>query len=363
MGIYRRKDREGNWLPNWYLSFQDANGRQVQICSETDNKEDAEALLRHLKNQVWMGRYFPGNMKKTYPYFRELWDAYSKAGYATERDHYSIKHLLPVFGNLRVTVITDKMVSDYVSERLEEDEAAHSTVEKEFGLGRKMYNHVLGKKEWRIEFGIDSNPWTEAGFPGYDNQRCRVLTVDEEKLLIEAASPTYLSDVVVFALHTACRRKEILWLQWCNVDFERRIIRVKISKRKRKQKPRYKTIPMSRRCFEMLSKRREALSDLADLNVPVFPIAVEALKDAFERAVEKAELQNFVFHDLRHTCISRWAMMGVPEAKIVSMAGWTTSEMFQRYAHFAPHSLHEAAAASDKFYEMSYDTDMTQEII
>src|SRR5208283_513592 len=99
------------------------------------------------------------------------------------------------------------------------------------------------------------------------------------------------------------------------------------------------------------------LGDISDLNVPVFPVTVAALKDAFERAVKASKLQDLRLHDLRHTCISRWAMMGISEGKIVAMAGWTTSAMFQRYAHFVPGSLQEAAEASDKFYGMAYSGD------
>ncbi len=104
----------------------------------------------------------------------------------------------------------------------------------------------------------------------------------------------------------------------------------------------------------MLLRRRQMLGDVADLNIPVFPVTVAALKDAFERAVKASKLKDLCLHDLRHTCISRWAMMGIPEHMIVAMAGWTTSAMFQRYAHFVPGSMQEAAAAADKFYEMSF---------
>lgn len=163
--------------------------------------------------------------------------------------------------------------------------------------------------------------------------------MEEEKVLLKAASPSYLQDVITFAIHTACRRKEILWLTWAGVNFDLRNIRVQISKRKRTDKPRYKVIPLSDRCYEMLRRRRQMIGDVSDLNVPVFPITVAALKDTFERAVKASELKDLRLHDLRHTCISRWAMMGIPEHMIVAMAGWTTSAMFQRYAHFVPGSL------------------------
>ncbi len=59
----------------------------------------------------------------------------------------------------------------------------------------------------------------------------------EEKVLLEKAdSPEYLEDLIIFAIHTGCRRGEILSVTWKDIDLFRRTVTVEISKRKKKLK-------------------------------------------------------------------------------------------------------------------------------
>jgi integrase len=52
--------------------------------------------------------------------------------------------------------------------------------------------------------------------------------------------------------------------------------------------------------------------------------------------VADAEIDDFRFHDLRHTFASRLAMENVDLLTIRDLGGWKTLSMVQRYSHLSP---------------------------
>jgi site-specific recombinase XerD len=59
----------------------------------------------------------------------------------------------------------------------------------------------------------------------------------------------------------------------------------------------------------------------------------------FERAVKLASIQNFHWHDLRHTYASRLVQRGVDLYTVQRLLGHKDSKMTMRYAHLAPKNL------------------------
>ena len=67
----------------------------------------------------------------------------------------------------------------------------------------------------------------------------------------------------------------------------------------------------------------------------------------WKKALQDADIQNFRWHDLRHTWASWLVQRGVPLYALKEMGGWESIEMVQRYAHLAPEHLHQHAALID----------------
>lgn len=68
-------------------------------------------------------------------------------------------------------------------------------------------------------------------------------------------------------------------------------------------------------------------------------------------ALKKAEIENFRFHDLRHTWASWLVQRGVPLVVLQEMGGWESVSMVQRYAHLAPDHLHKHSALLNNLLE------------
>lgn len=71
---------------------------------------------------------------------------------------------------------------------------------------------------------------------------------------------------------------------------------------------------------------------------------------AWREALKRAGIENFRFHDLRHTWVSWLIQSGVPLSVLQEMGGWESVDMVRRYAHLAPNHLTEHAKQIDKYF-------------
>lgn len=214
-----------------------------------------------------------------------------------------------------VAAITGKTLAHWRDERL--TEVSGSTVTRELQLLGHVFSVAI--REWG--FGLHSNPVSLIRKPTPNKARDRVLNDTQRQALITACAQCqspWIKPVVVFALETAARRGEILALTWRDVDLERKVAKVS-------GKTGSRTIPLSPACVSMLRSLPRSLEG------HVFPVTIETLKQAYERAVARAGIQDFTFHDLRHDALTRLARLGLNILELRSISGHTTANMLQRY--------------------------------
>jgi integrase len=188
--------------------------------------------------------------------------------------------------------------------------------------------------------------------PKEENRRARFLSVAEFQRLIGAAEP-HLKPVLIFALNTGCRKGEILGLTWDRVDLKHGFIHLDKTKA---GEPRQ--IPINATLRETLAGLvRRVDSPLVFYNPKPLdkpktedPAAVTKtkraalgrwhdLKRSFATACRKAKLQDFRFHDLRHTFASQLVMAGVDLTTVSRLLGHASLTMTLRYSHLAPDHL------------------------
>jgi integrase len=74
---------------------------------------------------------------------------------------------------------------------------------------------------------------------------------------------------------------------------------------------------------------------------------IGSIKTSFKTALRKAEIQDFKFHDLRHTFASQLVRNGVDLYLVQKLLGHSTPMMTQRYAHLRMDHLREAIEKID----------------
>jgi integrase len=71
----------------------------------------------------------------------------------------------------------------------------------------------------------------------------------------------------------------------------------------------------------------------------VFGLSANALKLAWQRAVRRAGLVNFRFHDLRHEAVSRFFELGLSLPEVAVISGHRDPRMLLRYTHLKPETV------------------------
>lgn len=188
-------------------------------------------------------------------------------------------------------------------------------------------SHVLtvAVNEWGL---LDDNPMRKVSKLKESRGRVRFLSDDERQRLLAACADSkspYLYTLVVVALSTGARRGELLGLKWGDVDMERGTVVFLDTKNGERR-----SAPLAGLALEQireLSKVRRIDDDR------VFPISVSSLRWYFGKAVKEAAIDDFRYHDLRHSAASYLAMNGATLAEIAEVLGHKTLSMVKRYSH------------------------------
>ncbi len=156
----------------------------------------------------------------------------------------------------------------------------------------------------------------------------------------------WLQEIVIFALNTGMRQDEILSLEWPNADLFRKTVLVVKSKNGEKR-----TIPMNQKVFELLkAKARTKKADAKNVfaSEAGTKILRRNLMRAFYNAMDRAKIEDFKFHDLRHIFATRLAQSGIDLYMISKLLGHKDIKMTQRYSHHCPDSLRNGVEVLDR---------------
>ena len=187
------------------------------------------------------------------------------------------------------------------------------------------------RKEWGME--ALRNPIQLITKPGGSTPRDRRLDADEEKRLLAACKESKseaLESIVKLALETGCCLSELLSMQWQHVDLRASTVTLPVTKNGEQC-----VVPLSRKAKKVL----EQLSKSDDDRVLHQWRNVWSFEHAWRRAVERAELPNFRFHDLRHEATSRFFEKGLNPMEVATITGHKSLQMLKRYTHLRAEDL------------------------
>lgn len=191
---------------------------------------------------------------------------------------------------------------------------------------------VLGTASRSWEW-MDDSPMRRVEKRKEPRGRVRFLSDDERTRLLEAVQDNPdLRLAVLLALTTGARRMEVMSLTWGQVDLSRRVILLEETKNGERR-----PLPIVGPAFDLLRERAKVRRLDTDLLFPgrVHPKQPLDLRTPWETALRKAEIENFHWHDLRHTAASYLAMNGASPQEIAAVLGHKTLQMVKRYAHLS----------------------------
>ena len=348
-GIYERrgKNKDITYYIRYSYTYRDEEGHEnvkdvkekLGRKSRGFTREMAKEALKARLGEIAQGRFNLDKARKPHA-FGELVDRYLKHAESYKasfhREKYSIEGLREYFGSATyLSNITTWTVEKWKRERAKQVQP--STVNRELTILKHMLKMAV---RWEL---TSANPAaTVSPFPTQE-ARIRFASEDEFPRLIESCrnqvTSPWLHPLVVLALNTSARQGELLDLKReADLDLERNLIYFGRTKNRK-----LKVVPMN-------SAAREAVEWFLNNGKGEFLVSwpwgdrvgKTTVYDAFKRACSEAGIENFRFHDLRHTAASYLVMSGVDLPTVKEILGHREIEMTLRYSHLAP--AHKAKA-------------------
>jgi integrase len=350
------KDARGRW----WLDFYTPDGkRRRKLVGKS--KSEADAVLAKISLSKSHGEFVDSHTAPTFSEFMGVfcdrhWQ-HKKSFTKTEGLRTKLKQF---FGQRKLSKLAAEDIEKYRLMRLSEKShrdptgpVSRITVNREVEIIRAMLSKAV---RWGF---IGGNPAGQVEDYDEDTSRERFLSTDEIRRLMRATKRSqsrFLRPVTYLALQTGMRKSEMLGLRWGDVNFEAEKILVRETKN---GEPRH--VPMSRRCRWLLKK----IAAKRPLAAWVFEsekrdgstAAALDSKTAWRRALRLARIEDFRFHDLRHTFASHFAMGGGDIYALAKILGHKNPKVtIDRYAHLSPAFVQAQSRIMDGMYKNS-DTD------
>lgn len=312
----------------WWIRYTDSEGKYRR--EKVGRRSDAIALYQKRKNDARVGVKLHDNLRHRKVTFRALADhvkEFARTHHTQERDTAArVERLLPVFGDREAESIKPAEIDRWLYENTKTPATAN----------RYRSTISLIYREAMRNGRVNTNPARLVRMRAENNARIRFITDDEKAALVEAVLsrwPDKLPELTI-SLGTGMRLSEQYTLTWSHVDFTRKVIKLNKTKNGTGR-----SIPMNKSVLEAFRALHEAADDQSQ-QAGVFSNGLP--RKWFEAALKKAKIQNYRWHDNRHSFCSRLAMAGRTIKEIQELAGHKTITMSARYAHLDERTLRDA---------------------
>lgn len=335
-GLYRRKDS-----PYWWINIVLPNGERVQKSTRLVELSDAQEYLTNLKAKAYKALRYGISADHLWQeaVIRYLSENGDKRTINTDKLY--LKKLDPYLNGKNLEEIRMEILWPFIHTRRDKDGVTNATINRHLEIVRRILH--LARDEWC---------WVQR-FPRIrmlkePKKRIRFITRQEADRLLEEL-PEHLRPVMQFALATGCRRGEILQMEWRRVDFDRRVAWLDHGTTKNSEG---RGLPLNRDAILAL---RSVQGQDHRWCFTYNGKTMKQVGSAWKRALARAGIENFRFHDLRHTWASWHVMNGTSLQELMELGGWKSYEMVLRYAHLAPEQLASAAARIEQRIETAVD--------
>lgn len=336
MTLYKRQDS-----PYWWMRFSPIKGelKPLQKSTGTANKRQAQQLHDKLKAERWEVDKLDHKPKRTWDDAVEKWIEETAANRNNDNDRRTLALLHPLLGGKGLTDINRALLDEIRAKRAKLVKLP--TVNRNMALIRAVLNRACHDWEW-----IDRVP--KVGMYKQAEGRIRSLNRDEfSKLLREL--PPHLADMAMFSVATGLRRSNVTQLKWAQVSLERRHLWVAGKDHKNGVAH---SVPLNEPAMQVLDKRKgdHPIYVFVYEGKPVYQVSTKA----WQAALKRAGIEDFRWHDLRHTFATWHREAGTPTHELQRLGGWKTQSMVERYAHLSPQGLQSAAARLDNVLPVTY---------
>jgi integrase len=258
----------------------------------------------------------------------------------------------------------------------------------EYGLSAKTVRNMIiflrkALKKAVVEDVIPSNPALDIELPKYESPEIKILSHDQQTKLIKVSYFYRYGVFVRLTLCTGIRLGELLGLQWNDIDFDRREMRIRRTLHRCKNydptekastsifldppktKNSKRTIPLLNHAVEDLkSWKLKQSREVTNAKFVVTGINGKFLdpktfKDYYNRMLDRCDIHGITFHALRHTFATNALERGMDKKTLSEILGhYSVAFTLDTYAHVVDSFKRKNMDLMEDVYECSQGQNM-----
>ena len=302
--------------PHWWIDFGTHDGKRTRQSAGTEDRKQAEEFAKHRQAELWRAEKLDEQPSVTWDHAVIEWLKAHEHKRSIEDDKQRLRVLSEHLRGFALPALSAATLR-----RVVEDipGIGHSTRNRYLAAGRAILNYAQ-VQEW-IVARVSIQPFPEP------RHRIRYLTpVEAQRLLAEL--PDYLRAMAEFSLATGLRESNVRLLEWSSVDLGRSIAWVHGDQAKAGKSL---AVPLNASALATLQNQ------YGEHWKWVFPLNGRPLyqcnNTAWKSALKRAAIDNFRWHDLRHTWASWHVQNDTSLYDLKVLGGWASMAMVERYAH------------------------------
>ena len=326
----------------WWISFTTPSGERVRCSAATEDKTQAQEFHDKLKAESWRVSRLGDKPKRTWDEAAYKWLMETQHKASHKQDMKQVAWFQQFFRGQLLAELTREVIAEVGEIKCKE--TSPSTANRYLATIRAILRRAALDWEW-----IEKAPFIRL----YQEPRRRIRWIAPEQVQILLNElPAHLVDLVKFSLSTGLRKRNVTELEWSQVDLQRNVAWIHADQAKARKSIH---ISLNATAMEVLRKQvgKHSLRVFTYQGKPIIQVNTRA----WRKALRRAGIEDFRWHDLRHTWASWLTQKGVPLNVIQEMGAWESTEMVKRYAHLAPEQFRKHAMVVD---EILNDTILTQ---
>jgi len=303
----------------WWVRFTAPDGQRVRCSTGTKEKDQALEFHDKLKVKYWTIQKLGDKAERTWQevVVRFIRETNHKATHGSDLTH--LRWLNPYLKDRLLSEVTRDFIDEVIKIRGDQG-VSNASINRLLALIRSILRKAHYDWEW-----IDRIP--KVRMLPEPKRRIRWITPEEAKRLINVL-PDHLAYAMRFSLATGLRQGNMKNLKWSQIDLDRSACWIHPDQAKARKAIH---VPLNGDAMKVLNDLK-GVNDQYVFTYRGKPVTQLTTK-AWYKALKKAGIKEFRWHDLRHTWASWHVQNGTPLNVLQELGGWESVEMVRRYAH------------------------------
>jgi integrase len=324
MPVSKKKDS-----PYYYTRFSYC-GVRVQESTRATTRQEAQRYEDKRRQDIREQFTYGNKPKKTWLEAERRFLEESKHKRSIRHDADKFEYLEKHFSKLYLHEIDKEAIENVAKIKEKEGSFTSATINRMLALIKTVLNKAYKEWDW-----VDKIPHIR--MRSEENSRIRWLTKEEANRLL-GELPEHLKAMAEFTLNTGLRLSNVSGLKWSDIDQSRFTLVIRGENHKNR---RNHGVYLNEQAMSVL-RSQQGKHSVYVFSYKGRPV-INCNTRAWRKALERANIEDFRWHDLRHTWASWHVQNGTSLQELQQLGGWSSFDMVLRYAHLSQDHLRKAS--------------------